>query len=367
MNDKERLHELDSLRALAAIGVIGWHYTGHFRASPLPQLMAPFYHHGLLLVDFFFVLSGFVLSRTYWTAERSGLFAQNFRDRIARLYPLHFTMLLVVAALQWYLAHQLASVPFIYTFNDKRDFVLHLFLLNRTGLERGFSFNAPAWSISTEFIINTIFLLAIVFSRRVATIILSIIFAIGLAVVLRNGLISNATMAGIDNDIFRTIVGFFVGVALHRFHAKFIAPHGLREGFSTLLSIVGMSAFLYYCTNGANYQRLDLVVAVLCFPAIIIGAIHGSAAKRVLNFPILTYLGTISYSIYLVHYPLQLAIHVVSVATGIIIPYGNPLFLVGFLLLVIATASLTYAVIEIPGKRFLKHKLGGSRSSAQVV
>ena len=65
-----RLHELDSLRP-AAIGVVGWHYASHFGAAPLPSLMAPFYHHGELLVDFFFVLSGFVAGPRVFELDQS--------------------------------------------------------------------------------------------------------------------------------------------------------------------------------------------------------------------------------------------------------------------------------------------------------
>ena len=79
-----RLHQLDSLRALAAIGVVVWHYSGHFDATPLPSLLAPFYRRGDLLVDFFFVLSGFVLARAYWNERRGANFAGNVRERLAR-------------------------------------------------------------------------------------------------------------------------------------------------------------------------------------------------------------------------------------------------------------------------------------------
>jgi peptidoglycan/LPS O-acetylase OafA/YrhL len=109
--------------------------------------MAPFYRHGELLVDFFFVLSGFVLARAYWNDRRSATFANNVRDRIARMYPLHFATLCAVGVMQWILVDRLSSPPFVYLFNDTYDFVLNLLLLNRTGLERGFSFNGPSWSI----------------------------------------------------------------------------------------------------------------------------------------------------------------------------------------------------------------------------
>lgn len=355
MENKGRLHELDSLRALAAIGVIGWHYTNHFQASPLAYLMAPFYRHGLLFVDFFFVLSGFVLARTYWTDDRSPEFALNARDRVARMYPLHLAMLLSVALMQWLLVHRLSGEPFVYTFNDKRDFVLHLFLLNRTGLERGWSFNAPSWSISTEIIVNMLFLAAIAARRRMAAVLLSVGFVIALAVVLRNGLISNNTVLGIDNDIFRTIVGFVLGVALYRIDVGLIERAKLKQGFCDLLAAGAVAGVLYYCARGQFTRYSDLSIAVLCFPAVIIGATRGGIVKGFLRLPPLVYLGAISYSIYLVHFPLQLAIHTAGVATGIRMPYANAFFLVGFMVATIALASITYRLIELPGKRLIKH------------
>ena len=56
-----------------------------------------------------------------------------------------------------------------------------------------------------------------------------------------------------------------------------------------------------------------LAIVVICFPALIIGAIHGRLVKWFLTLRPLIYLGTISYSIYLVHFPLQLAVHLASV------------------------------------------------------
>ena len=182
-----RLHELDSLRALAAIGVVGWHYASHFGAAPLPSLMAPFYRHGDLLVDFFFVLSGFVLARAYWNDQRSATFTNNVRDRIARMYPLHFATLCAVGVMQWILVNRLSSPPFVYLFNDTYDFVLNLLLLNRTGLERGFSFNGPSWSISTEFVVNVLFLAAIALPRSMVRVGLFALFAVLLAVILKGG------------------------------------------------------------------------------------------------------------------------------------------------------------------------------------
>ena len=351
-----RLHELDSLRALAAIGVVGWHYASHFGAAPLPSLMAPFYSHGEILVDFFFVLSGFVLARAYWNDERSATFANNVRDRIARMYPLHFATLCAVGVMQWILVNRLNSPPFVYLFNDTYDFVLNLLLLNRTGLERGFSFNGPSWSISTEFVVNVLFLAVIALPRNIVRAGLFALFAVLLAVILKDGLISDAASPGPAADVFRTIIGFCCGVALHRGHAYWMPRINLNRGFADGLAIAAASGFLCYSPEGEMAGLFHRLVVVIGFPVLIIGAIHGRVVRWVLTLPPLVYLGTISYSIYLVHFPLQLGVHLASVAFLVQMPYDSAFFLVGFFIATVGLASITYRLIEMPGKKLLRRR-----------
>jgi peptidoglycan/LPS O-acetylase OafA/YrhL len=355
-HELNRLRELDSLRALAAIGVVGWHYTNHFGASPIPYLMAPFYRHGELLVDFFFMLSGFVLARVYWNDQRSVTLANNVRDRIARMYPLHFATLCAVAVMQWILVNRLSSPPFVYVFNDTYDFVLNLLLLNRTGLESGFSFNGPSWSISTEFVVNILFLAAIALPRGIARAGLFGLFAVSLAVILQNGVIGDRAMFGIRNDIFRTIVGFVCGIALYNLNSRWLPRISLERGIADGLAVVAVSGFLYYCAKGELAGLRDLAIVVICFPALIIGAIHGWLVKWFLTLRPLVYLGTISYSIYLVHFPLQLAVHLASVVFLIQMPYHSAFFLVGFVFATVGLASITYHLIEVPGKNLLRRR-----------
>jgi peptidoglycan/LPS O-acetylase OafA/YrhL len=358
---------LDSLRALAAIGVVGWHYAGHFGAEPLPSLLAPFFRHGELLVDFFFVLSGFVLARVYWNDRRSMTFANNVRDRIARMYPLHFTTLCAVAIMQWILVNRLASPPFVYHFNDAHDFALNLALLNRTGLERGQSFNGPSWSISTEFIVNILFLAAITLQRSTARAALFLLFAMSFAVILNNGLVSDTSAFGISNDVFRTIVGFLCGVGLYGMHAHWLSRIEIKSSFADVVAIAAALVFLAYCALGELARLSDLLIVLICFPALIAGAIHGRLVRQVLTLPPLVYLGTISYSIYLVHFPLQLGVHLASVAFLIQMPYHSAVFLVAFIVATIALASIAYRLIEVPGKQLLRKQRGPSLAEPLVM
>src|SRR5688500_12807713 len=99
-----RIHELDALRGIAALGMVVWHYGAHFGAMPFKLALFPFYSAGFLFVDFFFVLSGYVIARAFWRAPRQSRLGSNILARVARMYPLHLLTLLFVAIL-------LACVP----------------------------------------------------------------------------------------------------------------------------------------------------------------------------------------------------------------------------------------------------------------
>ncbi|CAJ0719364.1 hypothetical protein LMG6871_02816 [Ralstonia edaphis] len=355
MQTTSRLHELDSLRALAAIGVIGWHYTNHFGASPLPHLMAPFYRHGLLLVHFFFVLSGFVLARAYWKPDAPIPFGRSVWQRVARLYPLHLATLIGVAAMQWYLVSRQGVEPFIYTHNDTKHFLLNLALLNSTGLEKGFSFNATSWSISTEMIVNVIFFAVILLPRRAASaVMLAMLCLAAVIVVLQNQATEcKAALCYVNMGVYITIVGFFVGVGAYRFYVRHFEEKPLPPAEADLGAVLLIATAIgYFC--GQKYSVYsDLAMTLFVFPAIILATLQSRIVKRALNVRALVYLGTISYSIYLVHFPLQLLMRVVEVRFAVAIPYDRWYILLGFIAGTIAVAALTYRFIERPGKTML--------------
>jgi len=95
-----RIPAIDTLRGLAAFIIIFWHYPFFFGPKPFPSVFAPFYTNGQAAVDVFFVISGFILSYVYLSRISDASDAWRYVvKRIARLYPLHFVTLIVVAAI----------------------------------------------------------------------------------------------------------------------------------------------------------------------------------------------------------------------------------------------------------------------------
>ena len=117
-----RLFELDSLRGIAALGIALWHYGNHFHAVPCFNVFIPFYLGGFYFVDFFFLLSGFIIAYVYLNNSKKFSFSNLFIIRLIRLYPLHFITLIIVIIQNAILVNILESSEFIYQFNDIKHF-----------------------------------------------------------------------------------------------------------------------------------------------------------------------------------------------------------------------------------------------------
>ena len=160
-----RLSSLDSLRGFAAIGVaLFYHYQHYIGIStysgdyPFSSFGFWFFKYGWSLVDFFFVLSGFVFSYVYKEkiAQKKIGFKEYCFLRFSRLFPLHFVTLVLVAIFQCLRINTHLGY-YIYSFNDTYHFVLNLFLVQSFGMDRGWSLNGPSWSISCEIVAYLIF------------------------------------------------------------------------------------------------------------------------------------------------------------------------------------------------------------------
>lgn len=176
----KRLYLLDVLRGLASLSVVLWHYQqfyfvapnrladGYLRSwEPLYFLLWPVYMYGAVAVELFFILSGFVFYYTYSTAiqDRSVSLYKFFILRFSRLYPLHFATLILVALLQLDARASLGSF-IVYPSNDLRHFVLNLFFASHWGFQRGWSFNAPVWSVSVEVLLYAVFFVIVLLVRQ---------------------------------------------------------------------------------------------------------------------------------------------------------------------------------------------------------
>jgi peptidoglycan/LPS O-acetylase OafA/YrhL len=256
------------------------------------------------MVDFFFVLSGFVISLNYIDRinTRSQLYTFQ-KKRFLRLYPLHFLMLMVYVGIEFtkYLAETklglVANTP-AFTENNWWSFLAHLFLIHNWTIPT-LTFNYPSWSISAEFITYGIFALVLLLTSKSKTVFYS---ASGLLVVVAGILLQEHKM-GTDNisGPLRCIFSFFIGIFTQLVYTKFGKNHQFKTSLLALCFVVlSILAVIYL---GGRKRGLTIFVPFLFALTIYVLVVTDTEAviNRVLNHKFLVYLGTISYGIYMIH------------------------------------------------------------------
>ncbi len=182
-----KLLGLEIVRFVSAFAVLLWHYQ-HFafiadkpatfvkENQPLYALFKLFYNYGFYGVQVFWCISGFIFFWKYRESISSTLVSGHkfFILRFSRLYPLHFTTLLFVAALQFAYIH-INDHFFVYQNNNVSQFILQLCMASNWGIGKvvnfllhiftssawnygeGFSYDGPIWTISVEVLVYFIF------------------------------------------------------------------------------------------------------------------------------------------------------------------------------------------------------------------
>ena len=145
------LRALTSARGLAAWFVVLFHVRLSTVSLVGPEVTA-FFDYGYLAVDFFFMLSGFVIWLNYADRLRARRLAEVpafLWRRLARIYPLHLFVLM--GAVAFAIAHVVIGKPLPPRY-DFADLPYHLLLIQTWGIgEMTMMWNVPAWSISCEF------------------------------------------------------------------------------------------------------------------------------------------------------------------------------------------------------------------------
>src|SRR6201989_328450 len=145
---------LTPIRGIAALLVVIFHFE-IVLVLFLPRDTSKFFSKCYLMVDLFFIMSGFIIYHVYGKFFKHTIETKTFnkyiRARLARVYPLHIftlilTLILVVSAhFKWDEFFNLQSIP------------THMLMLQSFGLHSIYTWNVPAWSISAEFAAYIIF------------------------------------------------------------------------------------------------------------------------------------------------------------------------------------------------------------------
>lgn len=351
----EKLLGLEVIRFLSAFSVLIWHYQHFFYVSYKPSadyivndqpfylLLAPFYQAGYYGVNIFWCISGFIFFWKYREIiSRHKITSKSFFVlRFSRLYPLHIATLISTAMLQILYFNKMGYY-FVYPNNDLNHFILQLFFASNWGLQEGYSFNGPIWSISVEVLIYIIFFTTLRFLGKSLWVAVVAIAIAGAAKAMK-----------LESPIFDCLGFFYIGgmaCVARNYVARTSVARPIRVLAWFLIVTLPVTAIAIGAFNIRHFSYLFW----LSFTPILLFVAAGDFNLKGRARSFVEAAGNMTYSSYLIHFPLQLSIAGALAWLGWRIPVDSAFFLVGFVVTTLILSYFIYEVFEMPAQRRIR-------------
>jgi peptidoglycan/LPS O-acetylase OafA/YrhL len=376
------LSSLTALRGIAALLVVVYHFSKIVLDDELlPLSQSSFVQKSYLMVDFFFILSGFIMVYVYggWFEKKfnGGDFRQFFVARFARLYPLHLFTLgwcLLLKILLLLSGVMPGLSPKMQGMFNLEALPIHLLLLNAFVPDAFLTFNIPSWSVSAEWYTYLLFpVLAWVAARQAwmrKILFVALLYVAYWAIIQFYGhnFDLNVTHYG---GVFRCLIGFGIGMVTYAGYTRLRRWPGLRHGGWLALACV-------LVVLGMHFGVSDLFMVTMFPMLIFLAARHTGAMSRLFNRPFFQTIGERSYSIYMIHVPLMSTFLVgwlmFRTEKSVGVDNASALALspavawgacAAYAALVLALSALTFRYVESPMRRWVngrfrvREKVGG--------
>jgi peptidoglycan/LPS O-acetylase OafA/YrhL len=290
---KQRFVVLDGLRGVAAFFVAYFHAGRGFGFPIYPA-------HAYLAVDFFFCLSGFVISYAYDNQIQNGAsFAKFAALRLARLYPIIFISV-IFGAVAFYCVPALRAQPG--SILEATLLTMSAFTMIPAGLFfhlSAFPFDVPLWSLFFELVANFIYFFEVNGTTKSLTKYAIIFGCFGLTLVFiiyNVGSLETVGAAGwrsFSAAFSRVFYSFFAGVVIFRFNLYKLVPRTAPLGIALLLTLV------FACPAIHTTWLYDAFAVICLFPLIVAS---GANTASDTNMPaVWSFLGQLSYPLYVMH------------------------------------------------------------------
>jgi peptidoglycan/LPS O-acetylase OafA/YrhL len=286
----KKIDELESIRGMAALLVVFIHLP---KWNPILDI--GIINNAYLMVDLFFVLSGYVIFSAYSGKIENKMDLLRFQFlRFGRLYPVHILFLLVFVAIEffrWFASKTLGlfsptTMPF--EINNFSEFVKSTVLMSGILPNSAASYNYPAWSISVEFYTYLVFAAVIFLIKR------------GRMLIFLTFCLVSLLMLTTDNTfgfypLLRCFAGFFIGCLTAKLTEN-IKPTYI--GFFSPIVFLILVSFIQLKTD-AGFDALIYFLAATLIASLVLSP--NGILNKILKFPFLTWLGAISYCVYMSH------------------------------------------------------------------
>ncbi|GAA3925765.1 acyltransferase [Chitinophaga oryziterrae] len=351
---------------------------------PLYPYLAMLYNLSPLVVDLFFLLSGFIFFWFYSEkiASRETSFGNFLLFRFTRLYPVHFMTLIVLVVLQP-IVYNLNGHNFIVHNNDAWHFLLHLFLIQTWGFEKTPAlngFNGPSWSASVEVLLYLIFFLLcwLKLHKNKVVIVGIVLFAL--------------VVQYIYPMIGQGIYSFFLGALVYHIYHWAAQKNYLKKitnvviGLAILLWIFSLSEYAFsFMRNGAmillqkflpakdavTHTRLfditrNVFFRTLINPVTLLMMALAETTYGGLKLKWMMTLANSSLAMYLLHFPLMvlsvIAVDFFGISRDI---FHSTFTLLFFYAVLIPSSLIIHYYIEVPVQQRLRKK--GSKTARKPM
>lgn len=352
-----RFLTLETLRGVAAASVVVYHLRFWFPGVTL-------LNNAYLAVDFFFILSGFVIAYAYEHRLNAGMkFSAFVTIRAIRFYPM-----LIIASVLGFIAEALRSlvVPTNFDLVSVGSWlalgILCIPILPGAGRARQFfPLNWPEWSLFFELGVNGLYaLLAKSLSSRLLILIILISGCAEAVTSYYFGFVTIGRNLAFLSGLPRATFPFFAGVLLWRFYRAGKLPRLPIPPF--LIATLLLCSFMPTMQKGAWQVCYDLACIMVLYPAIIIAAVHQE--PRAYFSLLARFFGEVSYPLYVLHFPLLVLLVYGWRALGREPADAGPVWIVGAFGLLIGLSYLVFKFYDQPTRRWLSLRLNLVSSGA---
>jgi peptidoglycan/LPS O-acetylase OafA/YrhL len=351
----EHLYLIDICRGIAAYCIVIFHYrifynpnitTTSFEKNnqPFYNILFPAYETGWIAVQFFFTISGFIFYYLYlYKIQNNKISLKDFFIlRFSRLYPLHFISLNFVLIL--YLIFTLNHlILFQFSEINIKHYFLNILLVSSWGFENNASFNTPSWSISIEVLLYILFFLI---TKIKVKILYSTLFLILFSIFIfyLNKLIGYG--------IFCFFIGGFTYLIIEKINNYKIKIINLTILFLTIsLTVI----FLIQKYEIAEIY-FKIIMLTIFFPSLIIFLFFFQKLNKKIGEKI-SIIGDISYSIYLIHFVIQIMIFGILQSNNIKLDFNSKIYFLSYIFIVTTISFSSYKYFEKPMEKFFRKNI----------
>ena len=293
MHRDQRFQVLDSFRGLCALFVVVYHIHATNSVAELA-----FFRGSSVFVEFFFVLSGFVLAHGYAFRENLS-FGPFLCARFFRLYPLHLFMLLVFVCLElgkWgatqYLGISFNNGAFTNDY-DPEELLPNLMLVHAwTPYTNPLSFNTPSWSVSIEFYMYLLLYLSLLATDRFRYLMWGSVPALMFFLMLNDSDL-------LVSPVMRGLSGFFGGAICYLVY-RAVSSRLLLSKWRVSVLEISLIALVIWIVP-ADVAHRSVLATIVFYLVVFCFALEGGYLSTLFRHRVLQFLGRHSYSIYLTH------------------------------------------------------------------